>query len=318
MLATPEYGDDWDDWIRDWSFHLQHDDRTASPETHKVYVRGARQFLDWLHEHHPKVAEPSLVERAHVQGWMAALQDDGKSSGTRRVRLMTIKSLFRWLREEPGSGVGELLVTDRVTAPTVTYTPKPVVYDDALTALLNTCANGTFVDLRDAAILRLLVSTGLRRAELVRIDTAGVDVSRGEVYVMGKGNKPRLVSISGTKATLALSRYLRARRKHAAAAATALFLSIRPRPNGEWRMTGGAVGLMLLRRCKLADIPPIQPHQLRHTWAHLAKSEGLSAEDLERMAGWAKGSIMSRRYGEAVADERAREAHRRLNLGDRI
>jgi site-specific recombinase XerD len=318
MLATTAYGDDWDDWTRDWSFHLQHSDRTESLGTQKTYIQGLGQFLDWLHEHHPKVTEPGFVERSHVQGWMASLKDSGMASSTRRVRLMTVKSLFRWLRDEPGSGVGEILPTDRVEAPAATYVPKAIVYDDVLSALLATCTNGTFVDLRDAAILRLLISTGLRRAELVRIDMPGVDVNRGELYVVGKGNKPRLVSVSGTKATLALSRYLRARRKHAAAASTALFLAVRPRRNGEWRMTGGAIGLVLKRRCKLAGVPHIAPHQLRHTWAHIAKSAGLSVEDLERMAGWAKGSIMSRRYGEAVADERAREAHRSLNLGDRI
>jgi site-specific recombinase XerD len=327
-VILPEHGDDWDDWVRDWYFHLQHDDRTQSQGTHVAYLIDIRQFLDYLHDPEvgdSKVTEPSLVERRHIEGFLAWLKDIGRSSGTRYRRLMALKSFWRWLRDEPGSGVGQILPTDRIPIPVVSSPPKPIVYDDALAALLATCSNRTFVDLRDEAIIRLMDATGVRREELVRADTAGVDINRSDIYILGKGRKPRLVAISGTKATLALSRYLRARRKHPGAASKALFLSVRSRvdrsgpvPTVEWRMTGGAVGIMLERRCEQAGIPKIQPHRLRHTWAHHAKAAGISEEDLENQGGWAKGSPVVRRYGASVAAERAREAHRKLNLGDRI
>lgn len=47
--------------------------------------------------------------------------------------------------------------------------------------------------LRDRAILEVLYGSGLRVGELVRLDAADVDDGRGEVRVLGKGNKERVV-----------------------------------------------------------------------------------------------------------------------------
>jgi len=247
---------------------------------------------------------------------MAALAGTGKSGGTRRVRLMTLKAFYRWLLAEPGVSLAAD-PTAGVQAPEVPLPPVAVVTDDVLKAVLATCSTGSFVDLRDAAILRVLIACGLRRAELCRLDLDDVDLTNAVLTVLGKGNKTRLVSIGGTRTALALSRYLRVRRKHPGAADKAFFLATRADRAGTYRLRGGGIAMMLERRCRLAGVPGFHPHQLRHSWAHANKQAGLSDEDLERMAGWSS-PLMVRRYGRALADERARDAHARLATGDRL
>lgn len=309
--STPT--EDWDDWLRDWTYSIQAQHR---PQTVTVYRRGLGQFRAHLTREHPGVHGPQDVTRRHVESWLASLAVEGRGPATRRVRLMTLKAFYRWLMGEPGITLaGDPTVG--VRAPDVPLPPVPVIDDDVLRAVLMTCSQPTFVGLRDAAILRVLISCGLRRAELCSLDVEDVDLKASTLTVMGRGGKPRLVSVGGTKTPLALSRYLRLRKLQPGAAEPALFLSTRCDPRGSYRLLGGGVAEMVRRRCALAGVPPFHPHQLRHTWAHSNKAAGLSDEDLERMAGWSS-PLMVRRYGRALADDRARAAHARLATGDRL
>lgn len=295
----------WEDWIADWQISLE--GGTLSPETWRVYLRGARQFTDWL----PGDIGPGEVTRRDVERWLAHLRESGKGESTRRVRLMTLRVLFAWLADEPGSGVAPPLPTDKIDAP-MPELPRARIPDDAdLSKLLATCRDkNNFADLRDAAIIRLMLSCGLRRGEVVSIDIGRFDPRSGEVGVLGKGGKRRTVAVAG-ETHLALNRYRRVRARRAVEDESAFFVSI---VNGR-RLTGGALAEMLDRRCETAGIPSINPHALRHWWAHSAKKAGMSDEVVENIGGWSTPG-MARRYGRELADRRALDALRQQRLGD--
>ncbi len=63
------------------------------------------------------------------------------------------------------------------------------------------------VQLRDAAVLELLYSSGLRVSELVALDLGGIDMAQGTVRVRGKGDKERIVPV-GVPALEALRRWV--------------------------------------------------------------------------------------------------------------
>ncbi len=160
---------------------------------------------------------------------------------------------------------------------------------------------------RDRAIVFVLLSTGLRREELVQLDLDQVQPhTPGELVaarratvtgIRGKGRTQRTVFLSADART-ALADYLTHERPHdVTEGATAMFLSATglSARSADGRLSPRAINLILEQLGRWHDaevtdptrrVSPLRPHDLRHTFAfHLARTTGADAYELERRLG---------------------------------
>lgn len=126
------------------------------------------------------------------------------------------------------------------------------------------------LEVRDAAMFELFYSSGLRLSELAELGLAQLNLSEGEVTVVGKGAKTRIVPV-GTKARAALEIWLVQRATLADVAQNAVFLNRRGA-----RLTPRSIQLRLDRWARKAGLAShVHPHLLRHSFAtHVLQSSG--------------------------------------------
>jgi site-specific recombinase XerC len=281
---------------------------SCTPLTLKTYRESVNAFAAYLAALDDPPGELAEIGRDHIRDWLLALKEAGKKDSTIGTRFRNLRSFFNWLVREDELTTSPMA---KVTEPKVIMQPVPVVARDGIVAMLEACGND-FTGRRDEAIIRCLADGGLRVGELTALTLDDVDMDQQVLWVHGKGGRQRAVPF-GQRTERALDRYLRARRRHPKARTT----------DRLWLSRVGALSVdrvetMLAERAEAAGLGHIHPHQLRHTAAHQLRLAGMNDQDMRRIFGWGRNSRMLERYGDSAADERAREAHRRLSFGDQL
>ena len=149
---------------------------------------------------------------------------------------------------------------------------KETYIDEELELLRDNCK-----EIRDLAMLDILVSTGMRVGEMVLLNRNDIDFGERECVVFGKGDKEKIVYFDA-RAKLHLQDYLESRIDDN----LALFVSLRAPYE---RIQIGGIEHRLRWMGKMLNISKVYPHKFRRTLATMAIDKGMPIEQLQQLLG---------------------------------
>jgi integrase/recombinase XerC len=208
------------------------------------------------------------VDRLSLRSFLGWCLRRGLSKRTIGRKLSAVRGFFRFLHREdqvpanPARAVRAPRTEKRLPG----HLTRPDM--EALFFLAeNRAAENTLGGTRDLAILEILYGSGIRLSELHGVDLPDLDLRVGQVRVMGKGRKERIVPLTG-KAVQAIERYEPRRRECLATAGSA------PDPDAFLvNARGGRLSRRSIQRTvracleKVAEDQGLSVHSLRHSFA---------------------------------------------------
>src|SRR6185295_3582553 len=168
-------------------------EKNRSPKTLENYSRYLDRFLNFA-----KVTKPQDLDDEQIRQYRLHLNRLTDATGqtlkkvTQNYHIIALRNFLKYLSKRGvKSAVPEKIELGKAEDRHVTF-----LEHSELDQLLEAPKGSGLNALRDRAMLRMLFSTGLRVSELCSLDQNKIYVKRGELSVLGKGRKIRLVFLS--------------------------------------------------------------------------------------------------------------------------
>lgn len=258
-------------------------ERRYSPHTVGSYRRDIYAFLEWCGIEAEEF-DPNAFKHYDINDWAVYLfEKRGLKATSVNRSLASLRSFWKWMLKQKYtshdivSNIKQFKTPKRLP----TYVPETRM-DDVLVGLREDIASGDNERLRDAVILLLLYTCGLRLSELVEANIDDLSSDFSTIRVRGKGNKVRIQPIVKSVADL-LKKYFsqNSSQNICTTEKKALILS----KKGE-RINRRAVQRIVERKLKCYGIQgKTSPHVLRHTFATHLLNDGADLREIQELLG---------------------------------
>jgi integrase/recombinase XerC len=225
--------------------------------------------------------DPGDISSGDIRGWVVSLVENGYSSRSIHRKISSLRVFYRYLRKE---GVLQKDPAEKVVLPKMRKRLPVFVEEGTLDKLLDGYEFGNdFQGRRNSAVIEMLYSTGMRRAELTGLRDADVDLGGATVKVTGKRNKQRIIPLL-KPFTVRLEEYLKIRDE-----------SLPRSPEG-WFFVSNKGNKLYdkyvynIVRKYLAMVTTIEkksPHVLRHSFATHMLNRGADLNSIKEFLGHA-------------------------------
>ena len=216
-----------------------------------------------------------------IRSWVIRLMESGQSARTVNRKISTLKSFYKYLMREQVITKNPM---DKVMGPKLSKRLPSFVEEDKMDRLLDEYEFGEdFSGYRNRLIIEILYITGMREAELIRLEDGDLDLFEQNIRVTGKRNKQRIVPFHQAYLEV-IRRYIRLRNEAFPEREFPRFLLTdkgRPLyPKFVYKVVNSYLRLVTTMEHR-------SPHVLRHTFATHMLNRGADLNAIKEILGHA-------------------------------
>lgn len=224
---------------------------------------------------------PGKVGKSLLRAYLAHLFDEGYSKKSIARKVASLRSFFKYLKQKQFTPSNPAV---RLATPRLDKKLPGFLNESSVLRVFDLPDRTTEEGLRDAAVLEVFYSTGVRLSELIGLNVGDIDWSGHVIRVLGKGRKERIVPI-GSKALQAVDDYLRMRRNSGSRGVKDAEGPVFIARNGK-RIYPQMVGNIVKKYIgQVSELEKISPHLLRHTFATHLLDRGADLRAVKELLG---------------------------------
>ena len=253
-------------------------ERNYSLATIESYAKDLAEFQDFMEGQNPDASWAS-AQSDDVREWVIYLLDEQRlAASSVNRKLSALRSFYKYLRRMGRVSVNPM---EKVTAPKKRKPLPHFLRESEMDRLLElTKEDRSFVGIRDRLVLMVFYETGIRRAELLGMTDASVDLAARQIKVTGKRNKQRIVPF-GEELAREFEAYLNAREELQGVKDPMLFVN----ENGAAVTESQVSNLVKKYLSMVTTIEKKSPHVLRHSFATAMLNNHADLTSIQKLLG---------------------------------
>ena len=254
-------------------------ERNYSPATVESYAKDLSLFWNFLEDQNPD-ASWKAVQADDVREWVIFMMDESKlTAAAVNRKLSAMRTFYKYLRR-----VGRVSINpmEKVVAPKKKRPLPYYVRESEMDRLLElTAEDRSFKGIRDRLVLMMFYETGIRRAELLGMTDASVDLVTKQIKVTGKRNKQRIIPF-GEELESEIKAYQIAREETLGQRTfPALFVTEKGTAMNEKQVSK----IVKENLSKVTTIKKRSPHVLRHSFATAMLNNKADLTSIQKLLG---------------------------------